>query len=55
MKKRRAEARPYMGDGVIVGMGVDLEELGRIRPAIERDGEAFLGRVFTTEERCRHF
>jgi hypothetical protein len=26
MKKGRAEARPYMGDGVIFGMGVELTE-----------------------------
>jgi hypothetical protein len=26
MKKGRAEARPYMGDNVIVAMGVELAE-----------------------------
>jgi hypothetical protein len=34
MKKGRAEARPYMGDDVIVGMGVDLAEVGRVLAAI---------------------
>jgi len=35
---------------VIIEMGVDLAELGRIQTAIERDGEAFLGWAFKTEE-----
>ena len=30
----RAEARPYMGDDVIMGMRVDLAEVGRIWAAI---------------------
>ena len=46
----RAEARPYMGDDVIVGMGVDLAEVGRIQATIERHGEPFLRRVFTAGE-----
>jgi hypothetical protein len=37
------KARPYRGDGVIVGMEVDLAQVGRIRAAIELDGEAFWG------------
>ena len=35
---------------MIIGMGVDLAEADTIQKAIERDGEAFLGRTFTTEE-----
>jgi phosphopantetheinyl transferase (holo-ACP synthase) len=46
-----------MGDDVIVGMGVDLAEVGRIQKAIERHGEAFLRRVYTVGEReyCERF
>jgi holo-[acyl-carrier protein] synthase len=38
-------------------MGVDLAEVGRIKAAIERHGEAFLRRVFTAGEReyCERF
>jgi phosphopantetheinyl transferase (holo-ACP synthase) len=46
----RAEARPYMGDDVIVGMGVDLEKVERIRTATKRHGEEFLLWVVTAEE-----
>jgi len=35
---------------VIVGTGVDLAEVGRIRRAIERFGDRFLKRVFTLTE-----
>jgi len=35
----------------IVGTGVDLSEVARIRGAIERHGERFLRRVFTPAER----
>jgi len=43
--------------GVIIGMGVDLAEVGRIQKAIERHGEAFLRRVYTVAEReyCERF
>ena len=34
---------------MIVGAGVDLEEVDRVRTAIERHGERFLGRVHTPE------
>ena len=35
---------------MIVGIGVDLEEVGRIRSAIERHGERFVRRIFTPGE-----
>ena len=35
---------------MIVGTGVDIAEVPRIRQAIERYGERFLKRVFTAEE-----
>jgi len=42
---------------LIVGMGVDIAEVDRIRSAIERHGEPFLRRVFTVAEReyCEQF
>jgi holo-[acyl-carrier protein] synthase len=48
---------PLQGETLIIGMGVDLAEVGRIRAAIERHGEAFLRRVFTVGEReyCDRF
>ena len=43
-----------MGSGprgrVIVGLGVDIAEVGRVEAAIGRHGEAFLRRVFTPAE-----
>ena len=36
---------------MIIGMGVDLAEVERIRGAIERYGETFLRRVYTAAER----
>ena len=38
------------GSGMIVGMGVDMAEVSRVRAAIERFGERFLRRVFTPVE-----
>ncbi len=35
---------------MIVGVGVDLAEVPRIRQAIERHGQRFLERVYTTRE-----
>jgi holo-[acyl-carrier protein] synthase len=35
---------------MILGIGVDLVEVRRIREAIERSGERFLRRIFTEEE-----
>ena len=35
---------------MIVGTGVDITEVSRIKAAVERFGDRFLGRVFTPEE-----
>ncbi len=42
---------------MIVGMGIDIAEVERIRGAIERHGEVFLRRIFTAKEReyCERF
>jgi len=42
---------------LIVGLGVDIAEVGRIQSAIERYGETFLRRIYTTPERayCEQF
>lgn len=42
---------------MIVGMGVDIAEVERVRAAVERRGEAFLRRVYTPAERdyCERF
>ena len=37
--------------GVLVGIGTDIIEVERVRGVIERQGERFLARVFTEEER----
>ena len=37
---------------MIVGTGIDLAEVPRIRAAIERYGENFLGRIYTDAERA---
>ncbi len=36
---------------MIVGLGVDIVELGRIRDVLERHGERFLQRILTADER----
>jgi holo-[acyl-carrier protein] synthase len=36
---------------VIVGIGMDIAEVARVRAAIERHGERFLKRVYTEDER----
>ena len=41
--------------GVLIGLGADVIEIARIRRAVERQGERFLGRVFTEEERSYCF
>jgi len=41
--------------GVLVGLGADVIEVARIRRAVERQGERFLERVFTEEERAYCF
>ena len=42
---------------MIVGLGVDIAEVERIKAAIERHGEIFLRRVYTAREReyCERF
>jgi holo-[acyl-carrier protein] synthase len=38
--------------GTLVGLGADVIEVERIRGVLERQGERFLARVFTEEERA---
>ncbi|WP_027183352.1 holo-[acyl-carrier-protein] synthase [Desulfovibrio inopinatus] len=38
---------------MIVGLGIDIVELDRIRTALERHGERFLEKILTPEE-CHH-
>ena len=38
--------------GVLIGLGTDIIEVERIRGVLERQGERFLHRVFTDEERA---
>jgi holo-[acyl-carrier protein] synthase len=42
---------------LIVGLGVDIAEVARVKAAIERHGETFLRRVYTPKEReyCERF
>ena len=42
---------------MIVGMGIDIAEVDRVKAAIERHGEKFLKRVYTEREReyCERF
>ena len=42
---------------MIVGMGIDVEEVERVQGAMERQGERFLRRIFTEKERayCEQF
>jgi holo-[acyl-carrier protein] synthase len=51
------EGVSYRAWTLIVGMGVDIAEVGRIQGAIERHGEVFLRRIYTTREReyCERF
>lgn len=37
--------------GVLLGLGADVIEVSRIRGILERQGERFLERIFTAEER----
>jgi len=37
--------------GILLGLGCDVIEVERVRGVIERQGERFLDRVFTAEER----
>ncbi len=38
--------------GILLGMGCDVIEVARVRGVVERQGERFLQRVFTEEERA---
>ena len=38
--------------GILLGLGSDLIDIERIRGVLERQGERFLDRVFTEEERA---
>ena len=42
---------------MIIGLGIDLEEVERVQGAIERQGERFLKRIYTAKERayCEQF
>jgi holo-[acyl-carrier protein] synthase len=42
---------------LIVGLGIDIAEVARVKAAIERYGETFLRRVYTAKEReyCERF
>ena len=37
---------------MIVGLGIDIIEISRVKAAIERNGERFISRVFTANERA---
>lgn len=41
--------------GLLIGLGADLVDVERIRGVFERQGERFLNRVFTDEERAYCF
>ena|SRR5688572_15918008 len=38
--------------GILIGLGADVIEVDRVRGVLERQGERFLNRVFTEEERA---
>jgi holo-[acyl-carrier protein] synthase len=42
---------------MIIGMGIDMEEVERVKGAIERQGERFLKRIYTERESayCEQF
>ena len=42
---------------MIIGMGIDVEDVDRVKGAMERQGERFLQRIFTQKERayCEQF
>lgn len=41
--------------GILLGLGCDVIEIDRIRGVVDRQGERFLQRVFTDEERTYSF
>ena len=48
---------PLRRKSLIIGLGVDIAEVGRIQAAIERHGETILRRLYTPAEReyCERF
>jgi len=55
-KSPRSKGRDYR-ECMIIGLGIDLEEVERVQGAIERQGERFLKRIYTQKERayCEQF
>jgi holo-[acyl-carrier protein] synthase len=43
---------PLPPGGVLLGLGCDVIEVARVQGVVERQGERFLDRVFTAEERA---
>ncbi|HEX3728490.1 MAG TPA: holo-ACP synthase [Opitutaceae bacterium] len=43
---------PLPPGGILLGLGADIIEVERVRGVMERQGERFLRRVFTEEERA---
>jgi holo-[acyl-carrier protein] synthase len=41
--------------GILLGLGCDVIEVARVRGVVERQGERFLQRIFTDEERAYCF
>ncbi len=41
--------------GILLGLGCDVIEVARVRGVVERQGERFIHRVFTEEERAYCF
>jgi holo-[acyl-carrier protein] synthase len=41
--------------GILIGLGADVIEVSRIRGVMERQGDRFIARVFTEEERAYCF
>jgi len=41
--------------GILIGMGCDVIEVARVKGVVERQGDRFLERVFTPEERAYCF
>ena len=41
--------------GILIGLGADIIDVDRIRGVLERQGDRFLARVFTEEERAYCF
>jgi holo-[acyl-carrier protein] synthase len=56
-RKNAGKGAGATGGVVIIGLGVDLAEVGRMKAAIERHGETILRRLYTPAEReyCERF